>query len=147
MYTWILLRITTAGRNRDGKQRSMQKKSSISYTDVSESISLHTRPTNGSRRGLVGFPSYMPIAHWFVARIEKVRPEVENHDFRVRLPPPSSTFVRSLVVSGRAGFCSADNEAQNRLDGRWQSHCAAPIDSNQRSSNQRIRVVMATRGG
>lgn len=119
LHTWMLFQITTAARNRDGGRR--KKRDSISHNGVSGSIPPHTRrPANGSRRGLVGFPSYTPIACRFVVRIEKVRPEVENHDFRVRPPPPppSSTFVRAFVVPDRTGFCSADNEAQNRLNGR-----------------------------
>jgi len=89
----------------------------------------------------------MSIARRFVARIEKVRPEVENHDFRVRLPPPSSTFVRALVVS-LAELAFVPPTMKRKTD--WTNagnRTVAPIDSNQRSSNQRIRIVMATRGG
>jgi len=49
-----------------------KKKSSIAHNGVSGSIPPHVRwPSNGSRRGFVGFPSYTSIARRFVAASKK----------------------------------------------------------------------------
>lgn len=99
LHTWMPSRINDcsvqSGRQVGAKKREGKKKSSISHNGVSGSIPPRTsnETAGGSRPGLVGFPSYAPIARRFVARTEKVRPEAENHDFRVRHRRQPSTFV------------------------------------------------------
>lgn len=100
LHTWMLFQITTAARNRDGGRR--KKRDSISHNGVSGSIPPHTRrPANGSRRGLVGFPSYTPIACRFVVRIEKVR--TGSRKSRFSRPPAAAAVVDICPRVRRAG--------------------------------------------
>lgn len=71
------------------RKNKKKKKSSISHNGVSGSIRLRTSVGRRKSSGLVGFPPYMPnrippSLPGLSPGAEKVRPEVENHDFRVR---------------------------------------------------------------
>lgn len=128
LHTWVLFRIATAARNRDDRsaQKKRREKKRVQYPTMAyPDRSLRARRTTagGSRPGLVGFPSYTPIA----APVCRPHRKSTTGSRKSRFSRPSAATAAAAVDicphARRAkphpgAFCTDDNDKSTKPIGR-----------------------------